>query len=1060
VQWQVNTGSGYTGLSDTGVYSETATGTLTITGATQAMSGYQYEAVFTNSAGNATTTAATLTVETPTAPSVTTNPTSQTVNAGSTVTFTAAATGLPTPTVQWEVNTGSGYTALSDTGVYSGTATGTLTITGATQAMSGFQYEAVFTNSAGNATTTAVTLTVQTAPTVTTEPTDQTAIAGNTATFTAAASGTPTPTVQWEVNTGSGYTALADGGVYSGSGSATLTIAGATQAMNGYQYEAVFTNTVGHATTNAATLTVQTAPSVTTNPSDQTVNAGQNVTFAAAATGSPTPTVRWEVDTGSGFTPLTDGGVYSGSATGTLTITGVTQAMSGYQYEAVFSNGAGTPATTTAATLTVVYVSANPTALGTKNDTAAGFTIYNGTVGEAYTYTIESSGGGTNTVSGNGTLTSSVQNVTGIDVSKLSNGTLTYTVTLASSPTAPLTATATLGLAPSGYTITTSLSTYNLTTGKTAGFTVANATVGTTLDYIIAGSQYGYLTGYIAVTSTTQSVSGLDITSFSPGVITFLCKLVDAGGNTGLDKVASATLNTTVPAAFTVSASPATINASTATDTSFTFAGATSGDTYSYTVTSSGGTGSVSGSGSVTSPSQTVGGIDVSSLPVGTLTYSVTLTNSDGNITTEKTTADLASSLSGFTVAPDQSTINANAVNSTGFTLTGVEIGDTFTYTISGTPTVSGGASTVTGSGSVTSSPQDVTGIDLSNLADATVTFSVTMTDVAGHTGTPVTATATIDRAAPSAIALSTSVAPAGAALGTQVALLQTVGPQSAASYTYSFVSGAGSSDNGSFQISGNELLTNAIFSSTGQSSYSIRVRSTDVRGNSVEQQFLITLSNTDPITPTLTLSNNSIAAGSAGAAVGAFSMAAATGGVLGSQVDYTLVPGTGSDDNSSFQIVGNQLETSGALVSGRTYTVRVRSSSTFLISDAVQVDGTTGPNTFQVTLDPARLPGGGFAQLAADAGLITLSSDPTSGVWNPAVSENKEVHGSLAEPNYLGSYASFQSSLASATLSSLVGSSGIDLAANAAWAVVDGPGQYGVGVQVFTERAFTITVT
>ena len=70
--------------------------------------------------------------------------------------------------------------------------------------------------------------------------------------------------------------------------------------------------------------------------------AGGTATFTAAASGNPAPSVRWEVNTGSGFTDLTDGGVYSGSSTGTLTITGATPAMNGYQYEAVFTNAAGT----------------------------------------------------------------------------------------------------------------------------------------------------------------------------------------------------------------------------------------------------------------------------------------------------------------------------------------------------------------------------------------------------------------------------------------------------------------------------------------------------------------------------------------------------------------------------------------------------------------------------------------------------------------------------------------------------------------------------------------------
>ena len=80
------------------------------------------------------------------------------------------------------------------------------------------------------------------------------------------------------------------------------------------------------------------------------------------------------------------------------------------------------------------------------------------------------------------------------------------------------------------------------------------------------------------------------------------------------------------PSGYTITADQSTIDAGQATSTGFTFAGATTGTTYNYTVTSSGGGTAVSGSGSVTSATQNITGINVSSLPDGTLTYSVTLT--------------------------------------------------------------------------------------------------------------------------------------------------------------------------------------------------------------------------------------------------------------------------------------------------------------------------------------------------------------------------------------------------------------------------------------------------
>jgi uncharacterized repeat protein (TIGR01451 family) len=178
------------------------------------------------------------------------------------------------------------------------------------------------------------------APAVTTNPTNLTVTAGATATFTAAASGNPTPTVQWMVNSGSGFTAVA------GATSATLSFT-TTAAQTGNQYEAVFTNTQGTATTTAATLTVNTLPVITTNPTNVSVLAGATATFTAAATGSPAPTVQWQVSTngGTSFTNV------AGATSTTLSFT-TTAAQNANQFKAVFTNAAGSTSTT-AATLTV-----------------------------------------------------------------------------------------------------------------------------------------------------------------------------------------------------------------------------------------------------------------------------------------------------------------------------------------------------------------------------------------------------------------------------------------------------------------------------------------------------------------------------------------------------------------------------------------------------------------------------------------------------------------------------------------------------------------------------------
>ncbi|MHB1134208.1 MAG: beta strand repeat-containing protein [Chloroflexota bacterium] len=199
---------------------------------------------------------------------------------------------------------------------------------------------------------------VNVAPAVTTQPTNQTVIAGQTATFTAAATGTSTPTVQWQVSAdGITWNNLTDGGVVSGATSGTLSLAGVTTTMSGNQYKAVFSNAAGSATSNPATLTINTLPVVTSNPTDQTVAAGGTATFTAAATGNPTPTVRWQV-----LTP-TSGGTWvnvDGATSTTLTLGNVTVAMNGYRYLAIFTNAAGY-VFSGAATLTVTPPNTAPT---------------------------------------------------------------------------------------------------------------------------------------------------------------------------------------------------------------------------------------------------------------------------------------------------------------------------------------------------------------------------------------------------------------------------------------------------------------------------------------------------------------------------------------------------------------------------------------------------------------------------------------------------------------------------------------------------------------------------
>jgi hypothetical protein len=108
---------------------------------------------------NGATGYATATVVPAVAPKITQQPADETISAGDYAVFTAAATGNPTPSVQWQVSTDGGLTFTNIAGNTSAR-TGTLVFV-TDPSMDGDEYRAVFTNRVGTATTKVVTLHVQ-----------------------------------------------------------------------------------------------------------------------------------------------------------------------------------------------------------------------------------------------------------------------------------------------------------------------------------------------------------------------------------------------------------------------------------------------------------------------------------------------------------------------------------------------------------------------------------------------------------------------------------------------------------------------------------------------------------------------------------------------------------------------------------------------------------------------------------------------------------------------------------------------------------------------------------
>jgi hypothetical protein len=343
VQWQVSTDGAntFTDIAD-------ATGTSYAFPTTYADDGKVFMAHLTSTGGEADSNSIWLTVY-KRAANVTTQPTNQLVNPGDPVTFTAAADGDPTPTVQWQVSTDDGDTFTDIAGESS-----TDLSFAADYPMTGNLYQAVFTNDAGapTATTNPASLTVSPIPpTVVTHPEDKTVTAGDSVTFSASAEGTPTPTVQWQVSSDDGdtFTDITD------AASTDLTFT-AQPTDDGNLYQAVFTNPGGTDTTFPARLLVQTVPVVNNQPADASVVDGSPASFSAAAAGNPSPDVQWQVSTdGVLFTDI------DGATDPTYTTDAVSPAQDGDLYRAVFTNEVGSD-TSDSARLTVLPAPVTPSA--------------------------------------------------------------------------------------------------------------------------------------------------------------------------------------------------------------------------------------------------------------------------------------------------------------------------------------------------------------------------------------------------------------------------------------------------------------------------------------------------------------------------------------------------------------------------------------------------------------------------------------------------------------------------------------------------------------------------
>ncbi len=253
------------------------------------------------------------------APSIATQPTDQIIKVGDQATFAVAATGSAPLSYQWQQNGASiaGATAAS------------YTTPAAIPDNDGDTFAVVISNPAGSVASSSARLSVTAsaiAPAITTQPSDASITAGQTATFSVVASGTAPLSYQWQKN----------GTAITGATSTGYTTPAETTADNGVTFAVVVSNSAGNATSRSAKLNVAApggpvAPSITVQPADQSIKAGQTATYSVIATGSAPLSYQWRKN----------GAAIAGATSASYTTPAETTTDNGATFAVVVTNSAG-----------------------------------------------------------------------------------------------------------------------------------------------------------------------------------------------------------------------------------------------------------------------------------------------------------------------------------------------------------------------------------------------------------------------------------------------------------------------------------------------------------------------------------------------------------------------------------------------------------------------------------------------------------------------------------------------------------------------------------------------
>ncbi|MES2382262.1 MAG: SBBP repeat-containing protein [Bacteroidota bacterium] len=329
-QWQQNSGSGFTNLSNSSQIIGVTDNALYLLTINRSQNSFSHRCITSYKGCTDTSNIVNLTVNCVSL--ISTQPINKSVNVGANTSFEIAS-GLINSSFQWQSNNGSGFNNINNSSQFSGANSNILNISSVSLSQNNTTFRCIVSNSGCYDTSTVASLSANCISTIINQPVNKSAnVAGNTQ-FTINSSNINAG-FQWQVNNGSGFNNITSNSQFSGTNSNTLTINSIQLAQNNNTFRCIVNNLGCYDTSNVATLTANCTSYINKQPNNIQVNIGA-LAFIIITSSNNTSTFQWQQNTGTGFVDLNTSGLYNGINNDTFVITATPLSFNNYGYRCI-----------------------------------------------------------------------------------------------------------------------------------------------------------------------------------------------------------------------------------------------------------------------------------------------------------------------------------------------------------------------------------------------------------------------------------------------------------------------------------------------------------------------------------------------------------------------------------------------------------------------------------------------------------------------------------------------------------------------------------------------------